>query len=110
MKRLLLFACAAVIVSCSSQPKVKPAEEPGNKAALAAMQNEPKAQDFIITDANVLYISVDDDGTKRDGLAGYFCQILQENKATCRWVKVVQAGTTSEENGYGTLLGEAKCD
>lgn len=41
-------------------------------------KDEIKFKEAIITEANVLYISVVDDGTKRDGLASYFCEILRD--------------------------------
>ncbi len=92
---------------------VKPLDDPNNKAALEQIKKEPKIKEAIITDANVLYVSVEDDGTNRDGYATYLCEILKENKASTSWVKVVKVNSINEENSdnaYGVLLGESNCN
>ncbi len=102
-----------IFIAIASGNSEKPVENEGNKKALEAIRKEPKVLEAIITDANVLYVSVKSDGTKRNGYAIYLCQILRENNASCKWVKVVEAGTTNHpkaDNAYGILLGESKCD
>lgn len=83
-----------------------------NKAALDEIKKEPKIFEAFLTDANVLYVSVADDGTRRDGYAEYLCQIIKEHNATIEYVKVVKAGSTKDpnrDNAYGVLLGECFC-
>lgn len=85
----------------------------GNTKALAEIRKEPKVKEALITDANVLYVSVIDDGTRRDGYAEYLCQILADNNATMSWVKVIKVNSSndpSRNNSYGILLGENHCD
>lgn len=92
---------------------VKPIDEPNNKIALVEIKKEPKIKEAIITDANVLYVTVDDDGTNRNGYAEYLCGILKENKASTSWVKIVKVNSMNDENSdnaYGVLLGEAMCN
>lgn len=84
-----------------------------NNKALAIIKNEPKVKEAIITDANVLYVSVLDDGTNRNGYADYLCEILKENGSSVSNVKVVEVGTTNDpdkDNAYGVLLGESNCN
>lgn len=84
----------------------------GNEKALAEIRKEPKVFEAIITDANVLYVSVTDDGTRRDGYASYLCEILRENGAKASRVKVVKVNSTNHpdrDNAYGVLLGESWC-
>lgn len=92
---------------------VKPIDEPNNKIALEEIKKEPKIKEAFITDANVLYVSVEDDGTNRNGYAEYLCGILKENKASTSWVKIVKVNSIDAENSdnaYGVLLGEAMCN
>lgn len=92
---------------------VKPADEPNNKIALEEIKKEPKIKEAFITDANVLYVSVEDDGTNRNGYAEYLCGILKENEASTSWVKIVKVNSINAENSdnaYGVLLGEAMCN
>jgi len=103
-----IFICIAI----GSGESEKPLDNKNNSKALAEIKKEPKVIEAIITDVNVLYISVKDDGTDRSGYASYLCEILRENKASCNRIKVVEAGTTKHpkaDNAYGILLGESYC-
>ncbi len=76
------------------------------------LRDEPKIKDAFITDVKVLYISVIDDGTKRNGLASYFCDQVKEYGVNVVRVKIVKAGSTDDanrSNSYGVLLGECWC-
>lgn len=81
-------------------------------AFIAVIKKEPKVKDVVLTDANVLYVAVQDDGTRRDGYAEYLCSVVAEHKADVEAVKVVEFGTMKSEkadNAYGRLLGETYC-
>jgi aspartokinase len=83
-----------------------------NDKALIEIRKEKKVKEAIITEANVLYVSVVDDGTRRDGYAEYLCQILKENGSNINWVKVTKVNSTNDpnrDNAYGVLLGESHC-
>ena len=83
-----------------------------NEKALIEIRKEKKVKEAIITEANVLYVSVADDGTRRDGYAEYLCQILKENGSNINWVKVTKVNSTNDpnrDNAYGVLLGESHC-
>lgn len=87
-------------------------KEDVNEKALNEIRKEEKVEEAIITDENVLYVSVKDDGTRRDGYAEYLCQILKENGSTVNWVKITKVGSTNDpnkDNAYGVLLGDAYC-
>ncbi|RZJ72329.1 MAG: hypothetical protein EOO45_11095 [Flavobacterium sp.] len=84
-----------------------------NKKALIEIKKEIKVKEAIITDANVLYVTVDDDGTPRNGYADYLCEVLKENNSTVTLVKVIKFGSTNDaaaDNVYGVLLGESTCN
>lgn len=101
-----------IFIAFGSGESEKPKNNLGNTRALTEIKKEPKVIEAIITDVDVLYVSVSDDGTDRSGYASYLCEILRENKASCNRVKVVKAGTTKHpkaDNAYGILLGESWC-
>jgi len=80
--------------------------------ALAAINKEQKVKEAIITEANVLYASVIDDGTPRNGFADYLCQVLKDNQVNNVRVKIVKFGSMKDpkrDNAYGILLGESSC-
>lgn len=82
------------------------------ESLLKAVRKEPKVKEVIITDANVLYAAVIDDGTRRDGYAAYLCELVREHDRTVTRVKIVEYGTTKDpdrDNAYGILLGESWC-
>lgn len=104
---LILFV--VILSAFSSDEKVK---DPGNEAALIAIKKEAKVKEAMITDADVLYVSVNDDGTKRDGYAEYLCGILRDHRAKATLVKVVKVNSTTDpkrDNAYGVLLGQSSC-
>lgn len=74
---------------------------------------EKSCKDAIITEANVLYVSVKSDGSSRKGLAEYYCQNLKDNKITdVEKVKIIAFGTQNNpkrDNAYGVLIGEFDC-
>lgn len=84
-----------------------------NNNALSEIKEEEKVKEVLITESNILYVSVYDDGTRRDGYASYLCQILKEHKSLVRKVKVVKFGSHNDskrDNAYGVLLGESDCN
>jgi hypothetical protein len=115
MKITSKFLCIAIVtfLFCNCGGSIKPADETNNKLALEEIRKEPKIKEAIITDSNVLYVSVDDDGTKRDGYAEYLCEVLKEKEATTNWVKIIKvnsANDSNSDNAYGVLLGESHCE
>ena len=90
----------------------KESQNQNSKSLLELINAEPKVKEAIITDSNVLYVSVEDDGTKRDGFANYLCELIKENGSNIMLVKVVKVNSTKDpnrDNAYGVLLGEADC-
>jgi len=75
------------------------------------MKNEPKVKDFVFTDAKVLYASVIDDGTNRNGYAQYLYYALKEVNIKTFKVVVVKLRSQNDpkrDNAYGVKLGEYK--
>lgn len=90
----------------------KESENQNSQSLLKLINEEPKVKEAIITDSNVLYVSVEDDGTKRDGFANYLCELINEKGSNIMLVKVVKVNSTNDpnrDNAYGVLLGEAIC-
>ena len=86
--------------------------EANNRAALQKIKAEPKVLDAVITDANVLYVGVVNDGTRRDGYASYCCEVLSDFDTKVKMVKVVENGSSTSprrDNAYGILLGQSFC-
>jgi len=112
IKRIVFLTISIVtLTGCSETPK--PQDNPNNKLALEEISREPKVKEAMITDANVLYVTVEDDGTRRDGYAGYLCEVLNDHKATPKMVKVVKVNSSKDpdaDNAYGVLLGEMNCE
>jgi hypothetical protein len=82
------------------------------KTILELVKSEPKVKDAVITDADVLYVGVLDDGTRRNGYAEYLCQLLKDNNSSIDRVKVVRFNSHNDpnkDNAYGVLLGESWC-
>lgn len=94
-----LFIVSIIFVAACGQVE-KPQDNANNKKALEEIKKESKVTGAIIPDANVLYVSIKDDGSRGDGYAQYLCSILSENKATIKWVKVVQEGTAGQSGSH----------
>jgi hypothetical protein len=75
-------------------------------------REEPKVIEAFINDARVMYVTVLDDGTRRDGYACYLCDRLNARRASVWKVNVVAAGShrsSRRDNAYGILLGDCEC-
>ena len=111
---LLLFSSIALFVTFCGESAAaeKPQDNANNKKALEEIRKEKKVVEAFINDANVLYVSVADDGTGRDGFAMYLCNILSEQQATTKLIKVMKVNSINDPNAtnaYGVQLGEASC-
>lgn len=106
---LIIFVIAPGIYYNNKEKK----EDAGIKEKLkTVMKNEPRVKDYTLTEAGVLYISVNDDGTRRDGFAEYLCQQMNDNQIKVDRVKIVKYGSQKAPNrdcAYGVLLGESWC-
>lgn len=115
IQNILSFLALSLLIflAFASEESEDPTKNKENITALEEIKKEPKVKEAIITDANVLYVSVDDDGTNRNGFAEYLCEILNEHKATTKWVKIVKINSINDpnsDNAYGVLLGESNCN
>jgi hypothetical protein len=123
MKKQIIFAIVIIVgLIILSLPKGKK-ETPTQSYAPSRIENnteklkllmskEPSVKDFVLTEVGVLYISVSDDGTRRDGLAEYFCQTMKDESINIKRVKIVKFGSSKDpnrDNSYGVLLGECWC-
>ena len=67
-----------------------------NEKAIEEIRKEEKVKEALITEANVLYVSVLDDGTRRDGYAQYLCEVLKDFNTSVKRVKVVEFNSTND--------------
>ncbi len=109
----VIAVCAFTFFAIASgESKKDPKAEKDNEKILGLVKSEPKVKDAVITDSDVLYVGVIDDGTKRDGYADYLCQVLKDNQSGIGRVKVVKLNSQNDpnkDNAYGVLLGESWC-
>lgn len=108
----LLLVIGIVVLGASASTFSKNSLTADKNSALAEIKKEPKVKDVVLTDANVLYAAVADDGSKRDGYAEYLCGILKKHSVTGVRVKIVKFGSMNDpkrNNAYGILLGESWC-
>lgn len=73
------------------------------------MKEEPKVKDYVLTDVNVFYAAVFDDGTNRNGYAEYLYYALKAEKIMVIKVVIVKYGSMKDpkrDNVYGIKLGE----
>ena len=113
ISKLVICSFTFTVISCETTED--PRENTNNIEALADVKTAfgEKIQEAIITDANVLYVSVSDNGVDQSRFAETICNLLKRHNATTNWVKVVKAGSTKDpnaDNAYGVLLGEAHCN
>lgn len=102
-----IFTEEAVAASFTGKPK----DHPNNIKALDAIMNEEGHLSSFISDAGILYTSVVSEGKKMDGYAKRLRDILQKNKSTVKWVKVIEYDTadpSNPDNSFGILLAETR--
>ena len=111
---ILIFYILPLIINDELQPKkTSTTENTHNSKALIEIKKEKKVVEAIITESDVIYVSVNDDGTNRNGYAEYLCQLLKEFKAKANRVKIIKVGSSdspNKDNAYGILLGESNCN
>lgn len=91
MKKILLIVCVLLTSSYLFGDE---------KSALKEIRSEKKISKAEIKD-NILYATVNDDGTNRKGYAEYLCQTLKEHSMSSTIVKVV--------DNKNKVLGESNC-
>lgn len=112
---LVVYVMVKGMIRANSVPQkssVQVSSSHNNALALDKVKREPKVKDAHITEVGVLYVSVYDDGTNRNGYASYLCELLSGTGSSVSRVKVVKVGSTNDpdkDNAYGVLLGESWC-
>lgn len=107
---LMVIICTLLITSCNFK---RASENQADIEALKVIKEEPNVIEAFYTDSNVLYVSVEDNGSNRDGFASYLCSILKEHNAITNYVKIVRVGSMRDpnrDNAYGVKLGECHCN
>lgn len=104
MKQLIFL----VLLTCITTSVF--AQSPAIKEKLKTlMKYEPKVKDYVLTEANVFYASLLDDGTRRDGFAEYLYYTLKGEGILVFKVVIVRVGSQKDpkrDNAYGVKLGE----
>lgn len=104
MKKILFLMLLSCITSSlySQSPAIK-------EKLKTLMKDEPKVKDYTLTDANVFYVSVLDDGNNRNGYANYIYYLLKEEGIKVYKVVIVKLGSQKDpkrDNAYGVFLGQ----
>jgi uncharacterized protein YbbC (DUF1343 family) len=114
MKKLSISILLFALISCSTE---KPNENVNNKKAIQEIKDSygesERFVEVMLTDADVLYISVRDNGVDQSQFAHTICNVLKSNNATTKWVKIVKANSSNDpnaDNSYGVLLGDCHCN
>lgn len=109
-----LIYCLILCISCGNTPEQpKNAENPNDKAAIEAIKQEKMIINALISDDNILYAAMKDDGSSQNGYAEVVCAILGKHKAATRKVRIIELGSHNKANAdtpYGVLLGESNCE
>jgi len=113
--RYRLILCVILFATFSCGSSEDPRENIYNKAAISDIKTAfgEKVFEAIITEADVVYVSVADNGVDQGRFAQTVCNILKKHKATSNWVKIVKVNSQNDlnaDNAYGVLLGESHCN
>lgn len=79
---------------------------------LAEVRKEPKVKEAII-DMDILYVTVEDNGSNRKGYAEYLCNVAIDAGTSVRLVKIFKVNSINDpraDGPYGILLGESSCE
>jgi len=93
--------------SPAESPTVLNAETEQRKV-LKLVRAETQVKQALITEADVLYVSVEDDGSRRDEYANYLCGLIKDQTTSIKKVKVV-AVKKARQSANGVPLGESSC-
>jgi hypothetical protein len=93
--------------SPAESPRVLKAETEQRKV-LKLVRAEALVKQALITEADVLYVAVEDDGSRRDEYASYLCGLIKNQTTSIKKVKVV-AVKKARERANDVPLGESSC-
>lgn len=97
-----------LMVGCSSEKTG--VDEETQLAVVAELKDSEKAvKDAVWTSPTMLKVGVLDDGTRRDGLARYFCQRLHERGLKGKQLTVQIVDIVKVTQGNWIKLGESHC-
>ncbi|WP_375590220.1 hypothetical protein ABWH89_05150 [Hoeflea alexandrii] len=109
MLKLLIPVLAMSIVSLAATVS-NAADEGWRDKALELAKEEPKVRDAIWSQNISFWISVDDDGSSRDGYASYMCFVLRDaGKPEGEFVSVRVWDHVSMATNSPKQLGQASC-
>lgn len=100
---------ALMLMGCSPEPlKLTPEQE--RMVKLFQSDEEPTAKDAVWTARDIFKVGVFDDGTRRDGYAGYVCEKLYQNgfKGKGIWVQIIDIARLTRDDWV--ILGDVRCD
>ncbi|MDG6231826.1 hypothetical protein Q7506_05580 [Glaesserella parasuis] len=108
MKKLFVLLSALFLTFSASADNLDAQREKVKQIFLS--DEEPKVKDAIWTTPTTFKVGVFDDGTRRDGYAGYVCLVLYENgfKDTGVLVHVIDIKKLIS-TGEWVVLGQAYC-
>lgn len=90
-------------------------DNPNDIKALEEIKKEKWLENAFISDQDILFVSMQSDGTQQLGYARMLCSMLYQHEAKTNWVKIIEYGTTNDPNNpnadtpYGKLIGDCYC-
>jgi hypothetical protein len=73
-----------------------------------SLRTEPQISDLVWS-GPFLYVGMLDDGGRRDGYAGYVCEVLREHHAEAGVTVIIKDFAKMVGHGEHVKLGEARC-
>ncbi len=112
MRAALALGATALALACTAAQAQQPPLSPGQEAVLRQFKSpaEKKAKDALWTSQSMFKVGVIDDGTRRDGYAGYVCEVIADHGLSGRGisVQVIDIQKLVRTNKW-VALGEARC-
>lgn len=112
MKTIFTILTLCLFFSCGKSESNKQVEKVRNENIIKLINEEKRVLEVVVTDSNIVYVSLKGDGKSQKGFAEYICQLITDQMPKVNRVKIVEHGTTKhpkKDNAYGILLGESNC-
>ena len=108
----LFLALAALAVANGAASAAQNTYSPQHDEVLRYFTSgqEPKVKDALWTSRDIFKVGLLNDGTSRDGYAGYVCEVLYEHgfKGKAIWVQAIDIAVL-KRTGKWVKLGESHC-
>ena len=108
-----VFIGICYLLGCFNHKEKKlPVNDLDKEQIVRLAKNNSSVIDAIVTDVNILYIAVLNDGVDKKPMAVYYCRLAKEKLIPLAAVKIVDYTTYESGDGWakGKELGISYCD